>query len=222
MNCPENTPNSVISQMLNRDKGVVWQQAWKVFLDIYYMPMQSMARKAFRRSGWVDVKKEDLEEVISKSVLVIIKYFEEGKYEKRKYRFKGLLAKIIHCRVTDFIRRKMNKPEASIEDSYSLNCDDDFEDEFFGKTDDFENWEEDDAKQYKISVVRDAWENIRPSFSPQTCLIFEMNHLEGIRPNEIAKQLGIKRNIIDSCVHRVIAKLKNKLNEPEYRKELER
>ena len=68
----------------------------------------------------------------------------------------------------------------------------------------------------------DAWENIRPSFSPQTCLIFEMSQLEGKNVPEISEILGVTRNIIDSCVHRVLKKLKSKLEEENYRRELAR
>lgn len=219
MKCPD-TPKSVISEMLNQNKGTVWQKSWNTFFEIYYSTMLSMAKNVFKNIGWLSVPNEDMEEIISESVISIVNAFKNGKYQNGKYRFRGFLKQIITRRIIDFIRRKNKKRLVPVEilDLYENAkkfdaCE---------GSNPFERLEDDEADEYKKSVVMDAWENIRPSFSPQTCLIFEMSQLEGKNVPEISEILGVTRNIIDSCVHRVLKKLKSKLEEENYRRELAR
>lgn len=217
MKCPD-TPQSVISEMLDQDKGVVWQKSWSVFFEIYYPPMLSMAKNVFKSIGWTSVPNEDMEEIISESVISIVNAFKNGKYQNGRYRFRGFLKQIITRRIIDFIRKKNKKCLVSTEilDLYENVKKFDIG----GSSNPFERLEDDEVDEYKKSVVMDAWENIRPSFSPQTCLIFEMSQLEGRSVPEISEILGVSRNVIDSCVHRVLKKLKAKLEEENYRKEL--
>ncbi|MDY6068517.1 MAG: sigma-70 family RNA polymerase sigma factor [Opitutales bacterium] len=221
MKCPD-TPKSVISQMLNREQGVVWQQAWSVFFDIYYQTMHSMAVNVFKYIGWSGVSDEDIQDIISASVISVIKTFEEGKYEKGKYRFRGFLKQVITRRVIDYIRNKNKKRSVSIE---IIDLMEDMVKHEHGvelSNSPFDKLESDEADEYRKSVIMDAWESVRISCSPQSCLIFELSQLEGKKPTEIAEMLGVSRNVIDTCVHRVLKKLRAKLEEENYRKELEK
>ncbi len=218
MNCPD-TRLSVISGMLNQENKLTWQNSWKTFHDIYSNTMIAMAKNQFAKVKWNNISDEDIEEVISNSVLSIMKTFEQGKYEKG-YKFRGFLKKVISRRVFDYMRSKNKNQTIGVESTEILdflsetNSDD--SNEFLGEL------EDEEYKAYRAGIVLDAWENIRPTISPQTALIFELIHIEGKSHKEVASELWVERNVIDGALHRVMKKLKAKLAEEDYRKELER
>lgn len=220
MNCP-NTPTSVISGMLKKEQTMAWQSAWKVFVEIYYSTMLAMAKNEFSRFGWTNTSDDEIEEVISATTLSIIDVFKKGKYEKG-HKFRGFLKRIISRRVVDYIRTKNRKRTLAVESTNFLDAINN-SDLNIDKSDGYyESLEENESIAYRKSVVLDAWENIRPAFSSQTALIFEMSYLENRPIGEILTSLGVDRKKVDNALHRVIKKLKQKVNEEDYRKELEK
>ncbi|MFI3291409.1 MAG: sigma-70 family RNA polymerase sigma factor [Opitutales bacterium] len=218
MNCPD-TPVSVISDMLKKEHTATWHSAWKVFYEIYYSTILAMAKNEFSRIYW-KASEVELAEVISATVLSIVDIFKRGKYVKG-YKFRGFLKKIVARRVIDYVRSQNKKRTVSIEAMDLLDALNASDSNIERGKDFFEKLEEDEAREYRKSVVMDAWENIRLTFSSQTALIFEMSQLEEKSVAEISKLLKVEREIINGAVHRVLKKLKEKLSETDYKKELE-
>ncbi len=220
MKCP-NTPKSVISELLNKEHSVSWQSAWKEFYRVYYSTMLAMTRNEFNRIAWHNVTNDEIAEIISDTVLSIMKIFERQQYNKA-CKFRGLLKKIIASRVIDYVRSQNKKRRISVEAIDVLDAINQSNVDIVNGNTFFDKLEEDESVASKKSVVMDAWANIRASVSPQTALICEMSQFEGKSVKEILSEFDVERRVIDSTVHRVLKKLRQKLNEESYRKELEK
>lgn len=216
MNIPD-TPKSILVAMRNKEAGPKWENAWKILYDIYYSTMRVMTKNQFKKINWGDIDEGEIEEVISSSVLSIIETFQKDKYLEG-YRFRGFLKTIIARRVIDYVRLQNKKRTIAVESIELLeaihNPNMAEQNEYFAQL------EENEEREYQKGVLLDAWENIRTSLSPQTALIFSLSQLEGKSTKEITDLLDVERNIVDSTIHRVLKKLRKKLSENNYRKEL--
>lgn len=217
MNCPD-TPNTVINKLLDRNDRGIWERSWKIFYEIYYTVMIAMVKNSFAKIGINRVSDNDANEVISNVFVSLLDSFENGKYIKGKYRFRGFLKRIVFCRTIDFVRAQNRKLPQEVKETYDkINTLDEE-----NATEAFKELEISEYKAYRYSLILDIWENIRPAYSPQTCLAFEMTKLEGIPVENVCKKLQITREKVDKSVHRIIKKIKEEKDKEFYKKELEK
>ncbi len=217
MNCPD-TPRTVIDKLLDHNERSVWERSWRIFYDIYYAVMVAMTKNSLAKIGIHNINENDANEIISNVFVSLLEAFENGKYIKGKHRFRGFLKRIVFCRTIDFIRARNKKLPTEAQEML----------ERMDKLDEgsiieaFKELESNEYKAYKYSLILDIWENIRPAYSPQSCLAFEMTKLEGIPVNEVCKKLQITREKVDKSVHRIIKKIKEERNNEFYKREFEK
>lgn len=204
MNIP-NTPRTIISQLVNPEKAMCWNGAWRRFFDIYHAPISIMVTKEFHKHGWYDLPLHVVDEVISDVVISLNSYFTSGKYNPAKGKFRFLLKKMAMCRAMDYMRK--NYKYLTTE---SIDIDDYIETKFEEIVDSDAHLEldRDEIIAFRYSMILDAYESIRHNFSPRTCLAFEMIKLEQAKIEDVVKELGVSPNTVNNAVYRIMKKLK--------------
>lgn len=203
-----NTPRTIISQLANAEKSQVYNGAWRRFFDIYHAPIALMIASEFNLRGWYEVPPHIVDEVVSDVVIALNKYFESGKYDASKGKFRYLLKKMAMCRAMDYMRRNYKYLRAkSIEFEMERGVD------FESLSDDVLKLDEQQELAFKRAMLLDAYETVRLSFSPRTCLAFELIKLEGRPVDEVVRELGIDRNCANNAVYRIMQKLRKIISE---------
>ena len=72
---------------------------------------------------------------------------------------------------------------------------------------------------YRRTQIMDLWESMRPAYSHETALIFEMRVLRGISVQEICSELNVDRTKVDKAVHRIRKKLREECQKENIGKE---
>jgi len=217
MECPA-TPNTLIAQLLKQNTGALWEKSWNTFFDVYYVVMHAMTINSFKKFSDCEPNENDVEDVITQSFVSIMDSFKNGNYQPCKYRFRGFLKRIINCRVVDHIRKQTKKRTInveSIEIIEAINQKQSASGENY-----FDKLEDNEATTYRLTIIMDVWENIRPCFSPETCIAFEMRMLEGKSVQEVCDVLQVDRTKVDKSVFRITKRIKEEISKEIYQKEL--
>ena len=192
-----NTPRTIISQLADAEKSRVWNGAWRRFFDIYHAPIALMVVGEFNSRGWYEVPPHIVDEVVSDVVVELNKYFESGRYDASKGKFRYLLKRMAMCRAMDYMRRNYKYLRAkSVELERERGAD------FESLSESAVKLDEQEERAFKRAMLLDAYETARLSFSPRTCLAFELIKLEGKPVDEVMKELGIDRNSANNAVYR--------------------
>ena len=197
------TPKSMIEQMLtSSENSASWQVGWQRFFDIYYPVLRHMARNGFAKFGFSNPPESAIDDVVSDTFQSMVKMFQSGKYDK-SCRFRGFLKTLVYRKAVDYMRK--NKRQIA-----PLPFDDDaqkiFEEQARQDGDEREN------TLFRLARIREIFECVRlKSFDPQTLTIFEMVKLEGKSAKEVMRELGVKRNIVDNSVYKVMKRLKEEI-----------
>ncbi|MBR4598409.1 MAG: sigma-70 family RNA polymerase sigma factor, partial [Opitutales bacterium] len=193
------TPKSMIEQMLeSSENSAQWQVGWQRFFDIYYPVLRHMARSGFAKFGFETPPESAVDDVVSDTFQSMVKMFQSGKYDKTR-RFRGFLKTLVHRKAVDYMRknRRLIAPQPFDEAAQKI---------FEGQNARPDADEREDML-FRLARIREIFECIRlKSFDPQTLTIFEMVKLEGKPPKEVMKELGVKRNIVDNSVYKVMKK----------------
>lgn len=204
MNIP-NTPRTIISQLVDADKVEHWNGAWRRFFDIYHAPISIMVTKEFNNHGWYDLPLHVVDEVISDVVISLNKYFNDGKYERGKVKFRFLLKKMAMCRAMDYMRKNykhLTTKSLDASEYIQIKIEEVADNDIRLKLD------ADEIQAFKYAMILDAYEIIRHNFSPRTCLAFEMVKLKNKKIEEAMEELGVNANTINNAVYRIMKKLK--------------
>ena len=196
------TPKSMIEQMLtSSENSASWQVGWQRFFDIYYPVLRHMARNGFAKFGFSNPPESAIDDVVSDTFQSMVKMFKSGKYDK-SCRFRGFLKTLVYRKAVDYMRK--NKRQIA-----PLPFDDAAQKIFEEQT------LQDDEREttlFRLARIREIFECIRlKSFDPQTLTIFEMVKLEGKPAKEGMKERGVKRNIVDNSVYKVMKRLKEEI-----------
>ncbi len=147
----------------------------------------------------------------------LIDSFSDGKYKPSDDRhFRGFLKQIVTRRAVDFLRTQDKKRTISVESIEiisALHRENEAAEDYFEKLDDEE------MRLYRRTQIMDLWESMRPAYSPETALIFEMRVLRGISVTEICSELNVDRTKVDKAVHRIRKKLREECQKENIGKE---
>ena len=206
MICP-NTPKSVISKLMRKDGDrLLWNNSWQIFFDVYFDIVKLMAQKSLLKLGWCSISDADVDEIVSNTFSSLIDSFSDGKYKPSDDRhFRGFLKQIVTRRAVAFLRPQDKKRTISVESIEiisALHRENEAAEDYFEKLDDEE------MRLYRRTQIMDLWESIRPAYSPETALIFEMRIMRGISVTEICEELNVDRTKVDKAVHRIRKKLR--------------
>ena len=197
------TPKSMIEQMLGgSENSASWQVGWQRFFDIYYPVLRHMAKNGFAKFGFSDPPEGAVDDVVSDAFQSMVKMFQSGKYDKSR-RFRGFLKTLVHRKAVDYMRKNKRQIAPLPFDDAAQKI---FEEQLGQSRDEREDM------LFRLARIREIFECIRlKSFDPQTLTIFEMVKLEGKTPREVMRELGVKRNIVDNSVYKVMKRLKEEI-----------
>lgn len=214
------TPATVISHLIGKDRTSIWQGAWQNFFDLYHCPIKLMVSKSFKVNGWSDVPSHIIDDVVSDVCYNLIKIFSENKYDTNRTKFRFFLKAIAHRRTIDYIRSNTKAPPID-----SLNDDDRKIDELLNEAYQISflrQLEDDEELAFKQAFILDLYNSIRNDFDPKTTAAFEMVKFENRDIDYVVKELGITKNTVNNDVYRIMKKLKELVSKEENQKELKK
>lgn len=170
------------------------QASWKEFVDLYTPLIYRYCQK--REIAHSDAA--DISQNVMRKVAGALQNFQ---YDPEKGKFKAWLFTTTRHSIIDFYRQKARQPIAEstarlvqlMDRSPSQNeCD---------------TWEQD----YQRQMLAWAMEKIKPEFSQRIWGVFEDTALKGRRSVDVAKEVGMSENAIAVAKHRVLKRLKEKI-----------
>jgi DNA-directed RNA polymerase specialized sigma24 family protein len=63
-------------------------------------------------------------------------------------------------------------------------------------------------------------DDVRDRVSPRVFVIFDAVKLQHQSPEEVAKEFQVSRHVVDNSIYKVISKLRELAQTPDYRKEI--
>ena len=169
--------------------------AWKRIVRIYGPLVDSWCRRAA-------ISRDDAEDVVQEIFLSVSKQLSQFNYGRERDTFRGWLRVIAKRRIVDYYRRMSERPNAEggttafvlMQQAPDLLTDDP------------------DAEVEEAGVSRRALELIRDEFEPRTWSAFWKTAIEGMKPAEISKDIGMSQSAIRMAKSRVLARLRQELS----------
>jgi RNA polymerase sigma factor (sigma-70 family) len=208
-----NTPVSLLACIEERRGGLPYQNAWATFFDLYHEPLSMVVQAAFRQYNWYQVPDDVLEETIAD---VVVSFFKaKFTYDPEAGRFRNYLRQLAGWRVQDKIAKMAKVRAERLQPTESEDL------EIIDSSVNAPDLEIDAREQntYRAALLATMLEDVRNRVSPQTFLMFEMTKILGHSPDAVAEQFKVKRNVVDNAAYRVLGKLKELANNPEYQRE---
>jgi len=203
------TPQSLLSELRNPDRGSSWQLSWEKFLEIYYPALRTMCSNSYRfHTGG----EEPAGEVIEDAVASVVSDFctkAQHRYDPSKGKLRGFLKTMCNARIVDHLRKeKRMVPHAEM-----ANLVDRYLPETAGAG------HEDETESYRLALLHSLLEDVRLRVSPRQFTIFELVKLKSMPAEQAAAELCVKRGVIDNTVYRVMNILRELACRPEYKSE---
>ncbi len=193
------TPRTLLGRLHRGEEPSVWHASWDEFFDIYHHAVGVCVQTSFAKHGWTHVTAADLEDV----VIRVFESFDQAQktfeLNDAKGRLRQFLTTLCQRRVVDFIRsqRRFTTGRMSLEDCEELSE--------VAETNSFEEEESRAFAQAQIGTLLSA---LREEISPRNYMIFELVKLNGEKPDDVARQFGIKRGVVDNSIYKTMRKLR--------------
>ncbi|MCH7990478.1 MAG: sigma-70 family RNA polymerase sigma factor [Planctomycetes bacterium] len=169
-------------------------QAWNRFVTLYTPLIYRFAK----RSGLQDADAADVTQEVFRTVTRSIKQFD---YNSRIGSFRGWLKTVTRSRIYDFQNGKLRQPVGTGDTAVHA-----FIEQQTSQADD-EFWEQ----EYQKRVFDLACETIRDEFTESIWQAFWQTAVEGIDTKQTSAQLGLSTGAIYIAKSRVIARLKQEI-----------
>jgi RNA polymerase sigma-70 factor, ECF subfamily len=169
------------------------QQAWNRLFDLY----TPLIRNWLKRHG---VNDRDSDDLIQEVLTVVIRRYPEFQHNERTGAFRAWLKSIAFNVSRDFWKANRIRPKAPGGTDFGQYLDQ------LANPDNplSQAWN----REHDLHITRKLMELIRDSFAEKTWLAFERVTLDGITPDEVAKELGITVNAVFIAKSRVLAKMR--------------
>jgi RNA polymerase sigma factor (sigma-70 family) len=204
------TPNTILGRLKHDTMPRTWETAWEEFFDLYHYPVRVCVRGAFQRHNWTATTEHDLSDVVMSVFESLFRGQDSFVLDPGRGRFRQFLTTLCQRRVVDFIRRHKHR----------------------GRHDSLESLAAQGADLATIAAPATESEAERQGFdtaawgallaalrehvSPQTYMIFELVKLAGHSPADVARQLGVKRGVIDNSIYKALQTLRTLAATPEF------
>lgn len=199
------TSLTLLSRLRDESNELAWQVSWKRFIELYHKPLLATAAGIYiTRAGYARLTQEFLEDIVSK---VVIDFFTKKRFDPQKGRLRSYLRMLTNAKIIDALRKDRSLSHIPLDGSESnpalkVPAESDSEKESFDR-----------------SLLKVLIEDLRSQIPLRHFEIFEMTKLKGIPPEEVAAELGIKRNVVDNTVYKVMQRLREISARPEYQDE---
>ena len=204
----QDTPVTLLSRLEKREEGPGHQKAWRVFFDLYHRPVRIAVVTILERHQQSD------ETLIDDVVADVFVAFAKAKfsYDPDRGKFRNYLWQLITWKAMRALRN-LNHHFREVEPLLLA----DLVDPNAPMPD--ANLTLPEMAACRVALLCSLMEDVRSQVGPQTFLIFELTKLKGVPPEDVALELGVKRNVVDNAVRRIMLKLKELALKPEYQRE---
>ena len=177
------------------------EQAWTEFLEIY----EPLIYRLARRRGFQDADADDLSQEIFRSVAAAV---ERWRLNPDRGSFRAWLFLIARNAMINALKKKQRRPQATGDTQFRLLL------ESQPAPDDAAAMVE---SEYERDLFHWAAEQIRGEFRPSTWQAFWLTGVEGQTPQAAAKAVGLSVGAVYIARSRVMARLKEKIEQVEGR-----
>jgi len=199
------TSLSLLSRLRDEGNELAWQVSWKRFVELYHTPLITIAAAIYRsRTGNAIPSQEFLEDTVSK---VVIEFFTKKRFDPERGRLRAYLRMLTNAKVVDALRKDGAFNQRALDEN-------EHRPEFQVP---FETTSE--RETFDSSLRNTLIEDLRTQIPLRHFEIFEMTKLREMPPDQVAKELGVKRNVVDNTVYKVMKRLREIAARPEYQDE---
>ena len=199
------TSLSLLSKLKHPEDGPMWQASWKRFLELYHEPLTVVALSCYRHhTGGQAPAPGFVEDAVAN---VIADFYSRSlqRYDAEKGRLRGYLRMLTNARVVDLLRKERPIDHQDL-DAAGL--------------DDVPAESDHERHAFRRSLLAMLIEELRAEIPMRQFEIFERVKLKNQSPEFVAEDLGITRAMIDRNIYKVMTKLRQLAQQPEYKEEL--
>ncbi|MCX6963567.1 MAG: sigma-70 family RNA polymerase sigma factor [Verrucomicrobia bacterium] len=193
------TPRTLLGRLKKDSDDALWQSSWDEFFDIYHQAVRVCVSHSFTHRGWHTLSDSDVEDVTMR----VFQSFHEAQptfeLEDAKGRLRQFITTLCQRRVVDFMRSQRRHNEGRV---------------WFDSDQYPDVPEEASALDEKVSeafrAARSAllFSVLREQVSPRIFMIFESVKLHCRKPEDVARELGVTRGVVDNSIHKAMVKLR--------------
>lgn len=198
------TPPSLLSQLREQDNALSGI-SWKQFLSLYLEPIRIIAANLYRRhTNGHPPPEVFVEEIVAK---VVADFFSQNvhRYDASKGRLRTFLRLLTNIQVIEFLRREQPAAQANVTPEFLA--------------DQLSAEDPEEAAAYHRALLATLIEDLREQIPYRQFEIFEMVKLHGVTPAQAADHFGVRRNVIDNTIYKVMTKLRTLAARTEYQEE---
>jgi len=170
--------------------------SWQRFVDLYTPLLRDWLRRG-------SVQPQDVEDLLQDVFSVLVKELPRFAYEPERGRFRGWLRAILANRMRAFHRSRHSQPIATGASDF-VQMAEQLEDPH---SDLSQLWN----REHDRHVSRRLLELIKPEFKSTSWQAFQRLTLDGVKPAEVAKELGISLNAVFIAKSRVMRRLRQEM-----------
>jgi len=169
-----------------------WEQSWETFFATYKKGIKTCVRSGFFKNGWNHPSEADVEDVAAKVFDAIYRDGEFIDLDFSKGLFRELLTVICQRKTVDFIRSgKKNQQNVSVNKEDSTLTDPALS---------YDQHQEVEGAAFFETFMEVLLTELQHEVSPQTLQIFERVKLLGEEPESVARDLQVKRGVVDNSI----------------------
>jgi len=199
------TSLTLLSRLRDEGDHVGWQVSWKRFLELYHLPLQTMAASLYRRHTGNAVPPQDVVEDIVASV--VVDFFQKDRFDPKRGRLRTYLRVLTNAKLVDMLRKEKPLNHESLTTMGT------------SMVESLPAESPEENKSYQQALLATLIEDLREQIPYRHFEIFELVKLKGMSPENAAVELGVQRGVIDNTVYKVTKKLREIAANPEYQEE---
>jgi RNA polymerase sigma factor (sigma-70 family) len=204
------SPTSVtlLNKLKSPGEDRLWQASWRRFNELYHEPIKAFARQCYiRRTGGQEPGSGFLDDAVANVVAGFC--HGVGQYKPTQLSLRGYLRMVTKDRVIDLLRK-----ERPIDHKPLLGPDD---------RDENPLPDEQPAEEmiFNRALLATLIEDLRKSIPTRQFECFERVILKSQSPQSVAKDLGMKRAMVDRNVYKARNALRKLVSRPEYQDEFD-
>jgi len=193
------TPRTLLGRLKKDSDDALWQSSWDEFFDIYHHAVRVCVAHSFTHRGWHTVSDSDVEDVTMR----VFQSFHEAQptfeLEDAKGRLRQFLTTLCQRRVVDFMRSQRRHNEGRLWfDS----------DQYPDVPEEASAFDEKVSEAFRAARSALLFSVLREQVSPRIFMIFESVKLHCRKPEDVARELGVTRGVVDNSIHKAIVKLR--------------
>ena len=193
------TPRTLLGRLKKDSVDALWQSSWDEFFDIYHHAVRVCVYHSFTHRGWHTVSDSDVEDVTMR----VFQSFHEAQptfeLEDAKGRLRQFITTLCQRRVVDFMRSQRRHNEGRVWlDS----------DQYPDVPEEASALDEKVSEAFRAARSALLFSVLREQVSPRIFMIFESVKLHGRKPEDVARELGVTRGVVDNSIHKAMVKLR--------------